>query len=76
MSVRKPNDIDLGPSDKGWILHLSDIGPSDLLHLSDMGFNDVNLGFITHCLRKIYWTFGWLFIIYHNLIMKIYQKYI
>jgi hypothetical protein len=47
MNERRPNDI--GPSDKDWILHLSDTCPNDLLHLSDMGCSDVNLGFITHC---------------------------
>jgi len=44
MSERIPNDIELGPSDKGWILHLSDIGISNILHFSDMGYNEIDLG--------------------------------
>jgi hypothetical protein len=44
MNERKPNDIDLGPNDRGLILHLSDIGSSDLVHFNDMGYSDVNIG--------------------------------
>jgi hypothetical protein len=44
MVERGPNDIDLGPSDKGRVLNVSDIGFSDLLHFSDIGYSDVNLG--------------------------------
>jgi hypothetical protein len=44
MIERGPNDIDLGLSDRGWVLHLSDIGISHLLHFNDMGYNDVDLG--------------------------------
>ncbi len=42
---KTPNDIDLGPSDRNWILHFSDIGTNDLLHFNDMGCSDVDLGF-------------------------------
>jgi len=35
MIERGPNDIDLGPNDKGWVLHVSDIGLNDLLQFSD-----------------------------------------
>jgi hypothetical protein len=44
MIERGPNDIVLGPSDKGWVLHISKIGLSDLLHFSDILCNDVDLG--------------------------------
>jgi hypothetical protein len=44
MSEKKFNDINLGLNDRSLILHLNDIGTSDLLHFSDMGYNDVNLG--------------------------------
>jgi len=44
MIERGPNDIDLGPSDKGWILHLNEIGTNDLLYFSDMGCSDGDLG--------------------------------
>ncbi len=43
MCERGLNDIDLGPNDKGWELHLSGIGLNDLLHLSDMGCSDAHL---------------------------------
>ncbi len=42
MIKRGPNDIGLGPSDKGWILHVSDVGFSDLLHFSDIGPSNKN----------------------------------
>jgi hypothetical protein len=44
MIERGPNDIDLGRNDKGWVLHVSDIGLSDLLHFRDIGCSDVDLG--------------------------------
>jgi hypothetical protein len=44
MIERGPNDIDLGLSDRGWILHLSDTCFSDLLQFSDIGYSDVDLG--------------------------------
>jgi hypothetical protein len=44
MSETWSNDIDLIPSDRGWVLHLSDIGINDLLYFSDMGCSDVDLG--------------------------------
>jgi hypothetical protein len=44
MIESRPNDIDLSPNDRGWILHLSDIGTNDLLYFSDMGCSDVDLG--------------------------------
>jgi hypothetical protein len=44
MIERGPNDIDLGRNDKGWVLHVNDIGLSDLLHFSDIGYSDVDLG--------------------------------
>ncbi len=44
MIERGPNDINLGPSDKGCVLHLSDMGTNDILYFSDMGYSDVNLG--------------------------------
>jgi hypothetical protein len=44
MNERGPNDIDLSLNDKGWVLHLSDIGPSDLLQFNDMSCSDVNWG--------------------------------
>jgi hypothetical protein len=54
MMERRPNDIVLHPSDKGWVLHISNIGFSDLLHFSDIGCSDVDLGpsdkgWMTHC---------------------------
>jgi hypothetical protein len=44
MIERRPNDIDLGPSDRNGVLHFSDIGFSDLLHFSNIGCSDVVLG--------------------------------
>jgi hypothetical protein len=44
MIERGPNDINLGPSNKGRVLHISDIGLSDLLHFSDIGCSYVDLG--------------------------------
>ncbi len=50
----KKDLIDLGLNDRGWVLHLSDIGLNDLLHFSDIGYSGVNLGpsdrgWMTHC---------------------------
>jgi hypothetical protein len=44
MIERGPNDTNLGSNDKGWVLHVSHIGLSDLLHFSDIGCSDVDLG--------------------------------
>jgi len=44
MIEKRPNDIDLGLSDRGWVLHLSNIRLSDLLHFNDIGYSDVDLG--------------------------------
>jgi hypothetical protein len=42
MNEREPKYINLGPNDRGWVLHLSDIGPNDLLQFSDMNYSDVD----------------------------------